>query len=324
MRAIVMREFGPPEVLTPADVAEPVAGPRQALIAVELANITFVETQVRAGRPPHPAMAPGLPVIPGNGVGGVVIGAGPGVDAALLGARVVSATGGSGGYAERVAVPAAGLIAVPDCLGMAEAVALLADGRTALALSRAAAPAAGERVLVMAAAGGVGSLLTQLARGRGALVVGAAGGAGKVAVARELGAALAVDYSNPDWADRVHAEVGGVDVVFDGVSGPLGRAALDLVAPGGRVSIYGGSSGRFDWLSDDEAARRRLTVVRGAPMTPEDTVELSREAIAEAVAGRLRPRVWRTFPLEHAASAHAAMESREAIGKTLLRVSEAA
>src|SRR5215831_20900845 len=87
-----MSRFGPPDVLVPAEVPDPVAELGQALVEVEIANITFVETQVRAGKPPSPAMAPRLPVIPGNGVGGVVI---------SVGARVVTSTGGSGGYAER-------------------------------------------------------------------------------------------------------------------------------------------------------------------------------------------------------------------------------
>src|SRR5437899_7239113 len=141
MRAIVMSEFGPPAVLVPAEVPDPVAGPGQVVVAVEYAGVTFIETQVRAGRAPNPALAPRLPVVPGNGAGGVVVSVGEGADPALAGARVVTTTGGSGGYAERVAVPAAGLVAVPDGLGLPEAVALLAGGRTALALLRAAAPA---------------------------------------------------------------------------------------------------------------------------------------------------------------------------------------
>ncbi|HEY4028415.1 MAG TPA: NADPH:quinone reductase, partial [Candidatus Dormibacteraeota bacterium] len=126
MRAVVLSEFGPPEVLVPAEAPEPVAGPGQALVEVEIANVTFVETQVRAGRPPHPSMAPKLPVIPGNGVGGVVTSVGAGVDRALVGTRAMGGTGGSGGYAERAAVSAAGLIPVPGGMGLAEAVALLA------------------------------------------------------------------------------------------------------------------------------------------------------------------------------------------------------
>jgi D-arabinose 1-dehydrogenase-like Zn-dependent alcohol dehydrogenase len=121
MRTVVMREFGPPEVLEPAEVDEVnggQAGPGEVVIEVELANVTFIETQVRAGRPPHPSMFPALPAILGNGVGGTVTG----------GRQVVASLNGTGGYAERAVVPAARLIEVPDGVSLRDAVALLADG----------------------------------------------------------------------------------------------------------------------------------------------------------------------------------------------------
>src|SRR3981081_4576577 len=108
MRAVVLSEFGPPEGLRVAELPAPVAGPGQAVVQVRIANVTFVETQVRAGRSPNPAMAPQLPAVLGNGVGGVVTSVGDGVDASLAGALVVTTTGGTGGYAERAAVDAAG------------------------------------------------------------------------------------------------------------------------------------------------------------------------------------------------------------------------
>jgi NADPH:quinone reductase len=190
-------------------------------------------------------MQPRLPTIPGNGVGGVVAEVGDGVDATLVGTRVISSTGGSGGYAERAAVDSAGAIPVPEGVGLPEAVALLADGRTAMALMRAAEMRPGERVLVEAAAGGVGSLLVQLAAGAGARVIAAAGGEHKLRVARELGAGEAVDYTAPAWTERVGD---GVDVVFDGVGGALGRAAFELARPGGRF-----------WPSGSQAARSRIS-----------------------------------------------------------------
>lgn len=161
MRAVWLREFGGPEVLVPGAAPDPVPGEGQVLIDVAHANLTFVETQFRAtGRGPF---AGRLPMIPGNGVGGTVTALGPGADPGWLGRRVVSATGGSGGYAELAAVPAEGLHPVPDGLPLDAATALLADGRTARLLLETAAPAPGERVLVTAAAGGVGTLLVQLA-----------------------------------------------------------------------------------------------------------------------------------------------------------------
>ena len=308
MRAVVLREFGAPERLVPAEVADPVPGPGQVLVDVRIANITFVETQIRAGRPPNPAMAPRLPAILGNGVGGVI-----------EGRQVVSTTGGSGGYAERAVVDASLPIPVPAGLDLADAVALLADGRTALALVRAAGVRSGETVLVEAAAGGVGSLLVQLARGAGARVIAAAGGPRKVAFAADLGADLPVDYTAPGWTDQVaSAPGGGVDVVFDGVGGTVGRAAFGLLRPGGRFCAYGLASGTFTAIADDDAASRGITVLRGAPVTPQQMRELSVAALAQAAAGRLRPVIGQTFPLERAADAHAAIERRETIGKTLL------
>jgi NADPH2:quinone reductase len=321
MRAVVLHEFGPPEALALSEVPDPVAGAGQVLIDVEFANITFVETQVRAGRAPNSAMVPGLPVIPGNGVGGTVEAVGEGVDPGLIGTRVVTSTGGSGAYAPRVAVGAGGLITVPDGLGMAEAVALLADGRTALLLIRSAGLGADETVLVEAAGGGVGSLLVQLARNAGAQVVAVAGDDRKLALARELGAEVTVNYRDAGWTERVRTVVpDGVDVAFDGVGGAIGRAAFDLVRDGGRFFPFGMASGAFAATPPEEAARRGVSIVRLAPPTPDETLALTRDALAEAQCGRLRPVICQRFALEDAARAHAAIESRDTIGKTLLVV----
>ncbi|HEX6024361.1 MAG TPA: zinc-binding dehydrogenase, partial [Solirubrobacter sp.] len=191
MRAIWLREFGPPSVLEPGEAPEPDGGP---LIEVAYANITFVETQVRAGRAPFEVT---LPMIPGNGVGGY-----------LDGRRVVASLGGSGGYAERAV--GVEVFDVPKHRSLEDAVALLADGRTATLLADAAAIAPGERVLVLAAAGGVGTLLVQLAAAAGAHVIAAASTEAKREVARSLGAAETCGYDAPPPA---------VDVVFDGVGG---------------------------------------------------------------------------------------------------------
>jgi NADPH2:quinone reductase len=313
-----MREVGGPEVLVSGDAPDPEAGPGQVVVDVEAIGIPFVETQVRAGRGPG-GRTPALPMVPGNAVGGVVSAVGPDVDAALLGRRVVTSTGGSGGYAERVAVAADLPIPVPDGLDVRAAVALLADGRTALGLVRAAGLGPGDRVLVMAAAGGVGTLLVQLAGAAGAaVVVGAAGGERKLDVVRSLGATVAVDYGRADWPDAVRA-AGGVDVVFDGVGGGLGRAAFDLVERGGRYLPHGLASGRPTEATLAEIFARGITVIGGGfGGSPADLRALSADALAEAAAGRLRPTIGQTFPLERAAEAHAAIEARTAVGKTLL------
>jgi NADPH2:quinone reductase len=321
MRAVMLSEFGAPEVLVAADVPEPVTGAGQILIDVEYANITFVETQVRAGKPPRPEMLPPLPAILGGGVGGVVAGTGPGVEADLLDRRVVASLGGSGGYAERAATDVSRLIEVPEVVTMRDAVALLADGRTAIGLLRRADPHPGETVLVEAAAGGVGTLLVQLARNAGARVIALAGGERKLDVARELGAEIAVDYRLPNWPERVRESAHAVDVVFDGVGGAIGQAAFELLGPGGRFCPFGMASGRFAAVSMQAPATAGATVLRGPPRgAPAELDALTRAALAEAELGRLRAVVGQEFELEHAAEAHAAIEARATIGKTLLVV----
>lgn len=325
MRAVWLKEFGGPQVLVAGEAPDPVPGPGQALVEVELAGVTFVETQIRAGGRGPFQVEP--PVIPGNGVGGVITAVGQGADPALVGQRVVTSTGGTGGYAERVAVDAAGVFLVPPGLGLGSAVALLADGRTAVMLVRTAGLRAGDRVLVEAAAGGVGTLLVQLARAAGARVVAAAGGDRKTALARELGAEVAVDYRDPDWTRQVRAATGGVDVVFDGVGGDIGRAAFDLLdtstaAPAGhapRMLSYGLAGGRWADIPAKIAEERGVALLSLHP-TPEEIRSSTEVALAEAAAGRLRPVIGQRFPLERAADAHAAIESRATIGKTLLEV----
>ena len=314
---MLLREFGPPERLIAEQVPDPVAGRGQVLVSVEFANITYVETQVRAGSPPHPSMRPALPAVLGNGVGGVVSTVGAGVDGALVGRRVVTATGGSGGYAEQVAVEADALIDVPEELPLANAVALMADGRTAIGLVDLAAVHPGDTVLVEAAAGGVGSLLVQLAHNAGATVVGVAGGARKVDLVRAIGADIAVDYSQPGWTRQV-ADAGSVSVVFDGVGGDIGAASYGLLADGGRFVPYGMASGEFTAIPDDDRERRHIAVLRSPMRDPAELRDLTRRALTEASAGRLAPVIGQTFPLDRAAAAHAAITARETIGKTLL------
>jgi NADPH2:quinone reductase len=317
MRAVWLKEFGGPEALVAADAPDPVAGPGQALIAVAFANITFVETQVRAGVGPF---AVTLPMIPGNGVGGVVTSVGAGADQGLVGRRVVSSTGGSGAYAEHAVAEAGAIIEVPDLVELDTAVALLADGRTAMSLVQAAALRPGERALIEAAAGGVGTLLVQLARAAGARVVAAAGGARKLEVARDLGAYMVLDYCEPGWAERVREAVGGVDVVFDGVGGGIARSAFALLDRGGRMLSFGLASGTWADITDEAAAERGVTLVSLPRMTPEVSRGLTERALAEAAAGRLRPVIGQRFPLERAADAHAAIQSRATVGKTLLEI----
>ncbi|MCP2255023.1 NADPH2:quinone reductase [Prauserella aidingensis] len=317
MRAVWWTKPGGPDVLRPGEAAIPEPRRGEVLIDVEYAGVTFVETQLRAGRGPF-AWQP--PLIPGNGVGGVVARIGDGVDPALVGSRVVSGLSGSGGYAEHAVAAADRLLPVPDGVAMTDAVAVLADGRTAVLLHRAAAPRPGERVLVEAAAGGVGGLLVQLAAGAGAVVVAAAGGERKGRLARDAGASHAVDYRDPRWTDAVRDAVGEVDVVYDGVGGDVGHAAFGLLAPGGRMVVHGMASGAMTDIPAEQARARGVTVTGGLDAAPETLHACAREALAEVAAGRLRPRIGAVHPLERAADAHAAIDDRSTAGKTLLAV----
>jgi len=319
MRAVRIARFGPPEVLEPVTVDDPVPGPGEVVIAVEYAGITFVETQLRAGRPPVEAMRPALPTVLGNGVSGVVAAAGAGVDDGVVGKRVVASLNGRGGYAERAVAEAQRLIDVPDGLGLDQAAALIADGRTALAVLGAVGDLAGATVLVEAAAGGVGGLLVQLVSAAGGRVVAAASGAAKLAAAADLGAEITVDYSDPSWTDGV----GEVDVVFDGVGGKLGEQALSLVRPGGVFCPYGAAAGAGVFGSVADAGRPDVRTATTGMLDVARQVALASEAIALAASGRLRATVGQVFALADAADAHAAMESRATIGKTLLKAGPA-
>ncbi|MFI6483549.1 zinc-binding dehydrogenase [Nonomuraea sp. NPDC050663] len=321
MRAVVMEEFGGPEVLRVRQVGDPVPGAGQVLVEVEYASITFVETQVRSGEGPFGR--PALPRTPGNGVGGRIVAVGAGVDPALVGAVVVTTTGGEGGYAERALARAEDAVPVPEGLELKDAVALLADGRTALLLHRQAEVRPSEHVLVEAAGGGVGSLLVQLAAAAGARVIGSARGAGKADLVTSLGAARYVDYSRPGWLEEVVEATGGagLDLVFDGVGGRIGAEAVGALREGGRVSVYGMASGAAAELDEDELRARSVAVIGlTAPPSPAETRALIADALDLAAKGELRPVIGQVLPLEEAAAAHRAIESRATIGKTLLRV----
>lgn len=323
MRLVQVTRFGGPEELVASEVPDPTAGPGQVVVDVSVVDVLFVDTQIRSGSAgKYFAVRP--PYVPGGGVAGRVISVGEGVGAGWVGRRVVVYTGeggGYGGYVERALVPAEGLISVPDGLGLREAAALLHDGNTAMGLMETTGVRAGEWVLVTAAGGGLGILLVQLAHAAGARVAAAARGKRKLDLIGEQGADLVVDYSEDGWPKRVRdATDGGVDVVFDGAGGQIGAAAFEVTARGGRFSAHGAPSGGFTQIDPHEAERRRV-IVRGIEQVQgigAETRQRVAYALSEASAGRIRPVVGQTFPLERAADAHAAIEARQVVGKTVL------
>jgi NADPH2:quinone reductase len=325
VKAIRQYEFGAADTLRFEDVPDPVPGDEQVLIEVAAAGVHLLDTSIRAGMTGGPFPPPTLPMTPGREVAGVVRGVGPGVDGSWVGRTVVAHLGmASGGYAALAVAPDAALHAVPDGLAPETAVAMIGTGRTALGILDAAELAADDIVVIPAAAGGLGALFVQAARAAGATAVGLAGGPDKVERVRALGADVAVDYREPDWADQVQAALGGrkPTLLLDGVGGAVGRTALEMLDIGGRIVMFGWSSGAVTEFSSADVVAGGLSVVwvtgprmlrRYGGLRPLET-----RALAEAAAGRLVPVVHPPYPLADAAAAHIALEARATTGKVVL------
>ncbi|MEU4151784.1 zinc-binding dehydrogenase [Streptomyces sp. NPDC026659] len=322
MHAVRLHSFGPPENLVYERTEDPVPGPGQVRIAVAAAGVHLLDTALREGRHgPLPAL-PELPTVPGREVAGVVDALGDGTDASWLGRRVVAHLGPvPGGYAELAVTGADRLHEIPANLDFAAAVAMIGTGRTALGIAGFAEPGADDVVVVLAAAGGIGTLLTQHAKNAGATVVGLAGGPEKTALVRANGADLAVDYTVPGWPDEVRAFLAGrpATLVHDGVGGEAAREAVALLGPGGRHLVFGWSAegigdgvrGHFvEGVSESVLGPEMLRRAGGLRA-------LEERALAEAARGRLRPAVTRS-PLSGAAAAHRALQTRGTVGKLVL------
>ncbi|MGW0664337.1 zinc-binding dehydrogenase [Streptodolium elevatio] len=322
MHAIRLHAHGPAENLTYEEVPDPVPAAGQVLVHVEAAGVHLIEARLRGGTAVGPHQPPAVPMTPGGEVAGVVGALGPGVDEHWLGRRVVAQLHAAGGYAEMAVAQLEGVRPLPEGLDAATAVAVVTSGATAQGVLHVAALTPDDTVLVMSAAGGLGSLLVQAARHAGATVVGAAGGTAKTDRVRALGADVAADYRHPDWPARVRAALAGrgVTVVLDGVGGTLGRQALELLEPGGRFLLYGWASGEPTAITTQDLVARQLTATwalgpQSLPAGGRD--ELTARALEEAASGRWVPLMTR-FPLSKAAEAHAALESRQVEGKVVL------
>ncbi|MEU7578562.1 zinc-binding dehydrogenase [Streptomyces sp. NPDC041068] len=325
MRAVLLHEFGGPEALRPGEVADPV--PRAGEVTVDTAaiGIQFLETQVRSGKMGQILGGAPFPVVLGKEIAGQVGAAGSAEHEALVGKRVLATTAGVGGYAEKAVVPADSVIEIPEALDTEDALALYRYGATAAGLVRSGRVDPLDTVLVQAAAGAVGTVLVQLLKAAGVrTVIGTARGEHKLALVKELGADHAVDYSRPGWEEQVRAAAGGtVDVVYDHIGGPLSRSAFGLLTGGsGRFVFYGFSSGTPVDFAPGELLGRGLTLTGFTAgqiwNRPALAHELVREVLDLAVAKKIRPVIGQRFPLAEAAAAHAAVEERTTVGKTLL------
>ena len=317
MLAIRHHEFGPPDTLVLEELPDLTPAAGQVLIAVEASGVHLMDTSIRRGEP-GPLPPPELPTVPGREVAGTVVAVGDGVDGSWLGRRVVAHLGPvPGGYADQAVTSVDLLFPVPDHVGLPDAVAAVGTGRTALGVVELEPATADDVVLVPSAAGGLGWLLVQDALARGARVVAAAGGPERVARLAELAPDQVVDYRQDGW----HEQVDGVTLVYDGVGGAVGRTALELLRPGGRLVMFGFSSGAPTRLDTGDLVGRSITAgwSLGPRMTalPGGIPGLAARALDRVAAGRWRPLVT-TYPLGEAARAHADLEGRRAVGKVVL------
>lgn len=321
MKAIRLHEFGPADHLVLDELPDLEPGPGQVRIAVGAAGVHLVDTTLRRGEA-GPIPLPALPTIPGREVAGVVDLVGAGVPDSWLGRRVVAYLGPvPGGYAEQAVCDVEAVSALADGVGLADAVAAVGTGRTALGVIELEPPTADDVVLVPSAAGGLGWLLAQAALEVGAQVVVAARGAERTAKLAELGAHLVVDYAEQGWEQQVRASYDGVTLVYDGVGGAVGRTSLELLRPGGRLAMFGYSAGTPTQLTTDDLVRLGISAgwVLGPRMValPGGFAGLASRALDRLTAGRWRPLV-STYPLAEAARAHADLENRRALGKVVL------
>jgi NADPH:quinone reductase-like Zn-dependent oxidoreductase len=330
MRAVVITRHGPPEVLRVQERPDPRPGPGEVLVDVHAAGVNFADLQARVGLYPD---APKPPCVVGYEVAGVVSAVGPAVHGVREGARVMAGTR-FGGYAEKVAVKAQDTVPLPDALTFEEGAAVPVCYATAwCALHRYGSLQRGERVLVHAAAGGVGIAAVQLARAAGAEIWGTASPHKHEAV-REQGADHVLDYTRDDW----HRDLPDFDLVLDPLGGPSHRTSFDLLRPGGRLVAFGASSvvsgqrrnlvtaaravlrePRFNLIkqmSDSKSViglnMLRLWDSRG---TLEPWIAPLQERLRD---GTIRPVVAQAVPFDRAPEAHRLLHERRNIGKVVL------
>ncbi|NKZ01556.1 quinone oxidoreductase family protein [Nocardiopsis alborubida] len=320
MRAIVIEENGGPEVLRLAERDDPAPGPGEVLIDVEARGVNFIDIYQRSGLYDVP-----LPYVPGMEGAGVVAAVGDGVTDLSAGQRVGWAMA-PGAYAERAVVKASLVVPVPDAVSAEQAAALLLQGMTAHYLVRSVYPVAeGDTVLVHAAAGGTGLLVTQLAKERGARVIGTVSTEEKERIAREAGADEVVRYTETPVAEAVRDLTGGegVAAVYDGVGRDTFDASLASLRPRGVLALFGQSSGEVapvDPQRLNSAGSVYLTRPSLAYFVADRAELLGRAGDLFALVGdgRLDVRIGGRYPLSDAGRAQSDLASRRTTGKLLL------
>jgi NADPH:quinone reductase len=320
MRAIRVATNGGPEVLELGEVEVPEPGPGQLLVDVAAAGVNFIDTYQRSG-----LYSMQLPFTPGSEGAGEIVAVGPDVDGFAVGERVAWAMA-PGSYAEKALVPASSAVKVPDGVAADVAAAAMLQGMTAHYLINSTHEVkTGETVLVHAAAGGMGLLLTQLIKSRGANVIGTVSTDEKERLAREAGADEIIRYTQADVAAEVRdlTDGRGVDVVYDGVGKSTFEASLASLRPRGTLVLFGASSGPVPPVDPQRLnSGGSLFLTRpslGHHLLNREELDWRAGDVFNWIAsGAITIRIGGTYPLTDARKAHEDLEGRRTTGKLLI------
>lgn len=322
MRGIQIKRYGGPEVLEYGELPDPTPAAGEVVVRVRVAGVNFTDVYQRSGTYPG-----ALPFTPGVEGVGTVEKVGSGVSDVKVGARVGWVMI-KGGYAEQIALPAQRLVPIPDGVDDRTAAALLLQGMTAhFLLTDCYRVQKGEWILIHAAAGGVGLLLTQIAHKLGARIIGTTSTEEKAALARKAGADEIVLYTKDDFQEATRRITGGVGVsaVYDSVGKTTFLKSLDCLRPRGYMVLFGGSSGpapTIDPMILNPKGSLFLTrpTLGNYVSSREELLRRAADVFAWAASGELEVRAEHDYPLADAAKAHADLEARKTTGKILLTV----
>ncbi|MBT8080918.1 MAG: NADPH:quinone oxidoreductase family protein [Gammaproteobacteria bacterium] len=322
MRALVCKEYGSPDDLVVQEWDDPVPGENDIAFEVRAAALNFADVLAVAGQYQVRAKPP---FIPGNEASGVVTAVGSKVTTFRPGDRIIAALRG-GAFAEKSVIDARYAIHLPESMGFEEGAAYsIAYGTGYHALKQGANLRAGETVLVLGAAGGVGHAAVELARAMGAEVIAAASSDEKLSFAAEAGANHLVDYSNGDLRAALRELGDGVDVVYDPVGGDLAMQAVRALAWHGRYIVVGFASGEIPSFPLNLPLLKEAAIVgtwygTWAEKHPEEMLQNTAELAEFVAAGRIKPRYGAAFMLDDFAEAFRLITQRRALGKVVLRM----
>ncbi len=322
MRAVVVERKMEPRALTVREVPAPVAAEGQVLVDVRAAGCNFSDVLMLAEQY---QVRPAFPFIAGGEVAGVVSAVGEGVTTLSVGDRVLTRCA-LGGFAEQVATPVSTTWRLPEAISFEAGAAIPTVYPTSYAALVWRAPvAAGETLLVHAAAGGVGLSAVQIGKALGARVIATAGGAEKLEVARRAGADVLIDYRREDFVERVLEDTDGrgADVIYDSVGGETTDRSLKCIAWNGRLLVIGFASGDIPSVQLNRVLLKNISLVglHWSAYTEKepDQIHACMEGLFDlAAAGRIEPLVSARYPLERAGEALEALATRRTVGKIVL------